>query len=187
MTIDEAIKHCEEVAQENEKQFDSCPMKYEGAYANNGKTACKCAEEHRQLAEWLKDYKRLLEQKPCGKDINVPATDTISRQAVDALVDELARTISDERCFISRGRSTATIMQDILDLPSVNPQPKTGHWSRKTKVDAYDIAGVKTWGIKCQCDRCDLTTIVVEDFGYYNYCPNCGVKMIEPQESRGGE
>jgi len=63
------------------------------------------------------------------------------------------------------------------------PLPGLGHWSRKTKVDAYDIEGVKTWGIKCQCDRCTFTTIVVEDFGYYSYCPNCGAKMFEPQES----
>lgn len=48
--------------------------------------------------------------------------DLISRQAVNILVDELARAISDERCCISRGRSTATIMQDILDLPSVKLQ-----------------------------------------------------------------
>ena len=68
-------------------------------------------------------------------------------------------------------------VDEIIDLPSVTPQPKKGHWSRKTKVDAYDIAGVNTWGIKCQCDRCTFTTIVVEDFGYYNYCPNCGAKM----------
>lgn len=61
MTIDEAIKHCEEVAQENEKQFNSCPMKYDGAYANNGRTACKCAEEHRQLAKWLKELKAIRE------------------------------------------------------------------------------------------------------------------------------
>ena len=51
-----------------------------------------------------------------------PSGDLIQRQAVDTLVDELARAISDERCCISRGRSTATIMQDILDLPSVKPQ-----------------------------------------------------------------
>lgn len=48
--------------------------------------------------------------------------DAISRQAVNALVDELARAISDERGYMSRGRSTATIMQDILDLPPVKPQ-----------------------------------------------------------------
>lgn len=63
---------------------------------------------------------------------------------------------------------------------------KTGHWMRKTKVDGvYDIAGVKTWGVKCQCDKCDFTTTVIEDFGYYNYCPNCGAWMFEPQE--GGD
>lgn len=42
MTIDEAIKHCEEVADYDcydEKQFE-------------------CASEHRQLAEWLKELKR---------------------------------------------------------------------------------------------------------------------------------
>ena len=47
------------------------------------------------------------------------AWDLISKQAVEILVDELARAISDERCCISRGRSTAIIMQDILDLPPV--------------------------------------------------------------------
>lgn len=64
-----------------------------------------------------------------------------------------------------------------LAIKALVQQSRTGHWSRKTKVDAYDIAGVKTWGIKCQCDRCNFTTIVVEDFGYYKYCPNCGTKM----------
>lgn len=49
--------------------------------------------------------------------------DYISRQAVNDLVDELARAISDERSYISRGRSTGRIMQDILDLPSVTPEP----------------------------------------------------------------
>ncbi len=52
--------------------------------------------------------------------------DCISREAVNTLVDELARAISDERCFLSRGRSTANIIQDILDLPSVTPQSKIG-------------------------------------------------------------
>ena len=37
-------------------------------------TKCRlCAEEHRQLVEWMKDYKRLKEQEPCD--------DCISRQA----------------------------------------------------------------------------------------------------------
>lgn len=45
--------------------------------------------------------------------------DFISRKSVNKLVDELARAISDERsCMTTRGRDTASIMQDILDLPS---------------------------------------------------------------------
>lgn len=55
-------------------------------------------------------------------ELTEPCDDAISRQAVDTLVDELARAISDERCCISRGRSTAAIMQDILDLPPVTPK-----------------------------------------------------------------
>ena len=41
MTIDEAIRHCEEVA---EKMND-----------------CECAADHRQLAEWLRELKELRE------------------------------------------------------------------------------------------------------------------------------
>ena len=74
------------------------------------------------------------------------------------------------------------IPKELEKLPSVSTED-TGHWSRKTKVDAYDIAGVKTWGIKCQCDRCTFTTTVIEDFGYYRYCPNCGARMREDGES----
>ena len=46
MTIDEAIKHAEEVAEE--------------------KRCEKCGEEHRQLAEWLKELKQLRKQEKTG-------------------------------------------------------------------------------------------------------------------------
>jgi len=57
MTLDEAIKHCEEVAEEQDKlckvndSFNFSQPKWE-----------KCAEEHRQLAEWLKELKQLRQQ-----------------------------------------------------------------------------------------------------------------------------
>ncbi len=71
------------------------------------------------------------------------------------------------------------VRKELKQLLFVKQEPKTGRWMRKTKVDGvYDIAGVKTWGIKCQCNRCDFTTTVIEDFGYYNYCPHCGARMI---------
>ena len=71
LTLDEAIKHCLERAEEN----DNCADKCEAVYGeDNGIIeACReCAEEHRQLAEWLtelKEAKRLL--KAAVEDINV--------------------------------------------------------------------------------------------------------------------
>lgn len=44
MKLDEAIRHAEEVAEEQVKRCE------------------KCAEEHRQLTEWLKELKQLREQ-----------------------------------------------------------------------------------------------------------------------------
>lgn len=49
-TLDEAIKHCEEVAEENEKNAKSINNIYK-------KSCLECAKEHRQLAEWLKELK----------------------------------------------------------------------------------------------------------------------------------
>lgn len=99
-----------------------------------------------------------LEQEPCE--------DCVSRADVETFLDKYN--------FVSYDY---TVEDLVKALPYVTPKIETGHWSRKTKVDAYDLAGVKTWGIKCQCDRCTFTTTVVEDFGYYTYCPNCGAKM----------
>lgn len=50
--LDEAIKHCEEKAEELRKQSDEIVL------CTNVKKEClKCAEEHEQLAEWLKELK----------------------------------------------------------------------------------------------------------------------------------
>ena len=59
MTIDEAIIHAEEVAEENYGKA----TEYQNQ-CNELSKCLKCGDEHMQLAEWLKDYKRLLEQEP---------------------------------------------------------------------------------------------------------------------------
>ena len=46
MTLDQAIEHCEEVA--SKKWVNGC---------------IECASEHEQLAEWLKELKRLKEER----------------------------------------------------------------------------------------------------------------------------
>jgi hypothetical protein len=72
MTIDEAIKHCEEVAEKNETQALRIGQQYEGTLLDRDAKECReCAAEHRQLAEWLtelKEAKRLL--KAAVDDIN---------------------------------------------------------------------------------------------------------------------
>lgn len=50
MTIDEAIKYCEEVAEENEKNAKSINNIYK-------KSCLECAKKYRQLAEWLRELK----------------------------------------------------------------------------------------------------------------------------------
>lgn len=52
MTLDEAIKHCEEVAEEYQATIDSLDI------VGKGLDECEeCAKEHRQLAEWLRELK----------------------------------------------------------------------------------------------------------------------------------
>ena len=64
MKLDDAIRHAEEVAWENEQQYDKDPIQL--GYIEKFYNCKKCAEEHRQLAIWLRDYKRLL-AKESGK------------------------------------------------------------------------------------------------------------------------
>lgn len=60
MTIDECINHCEEVAEEKESICNVIENEGE-TWTDSGKIyydVCKkCASEHRQLAEWLKELK----------------------------------------------------------------------------------------------------------------------------------
>ena len=67
MTLEEAIEHCEEVADKKvrEKQKWERWLENDSDYrAVAEKVSCElCAEEHRQLAEWLKELKGYREAK----------------------------------------------------------------------------------------------------------------------------
>ncbi len=116
MTLDEAIKYCEEVAKDmtnvDESELD---LMYCGdtECINEHMDRCiKYADEHKQLAEWLKDYKRLKEQEPCE--------DCISRKAVLGMA----------KSYNTDGWDSYTPLvvdaEDIEELPPVTPQePKT--------------------------------------------------------------
>lgn len=60
------------------------------------------------------------------------------------------------------------VMEEVKK--AVTPQPKTGHWIYK-QYDGYPECG--NWHCS-ECDEIDNRTSA--------HCPNCGTKMIEPQE-----
>ena len=76
MTLDEAIKHAEEVADRCEYEAS----RYDMTDAYESHMACEegvCGEEHRQLAEWLKELKQF---KAAGKDAKDEVIAEIDRQ-----------------------------------------------------------------------------------------------------------
>jgi DNA-directed RNA polymerase subunit RPC12/RpoP len=101
--------------------------------------------------------------------------DLISRQAV---LDACSQSIN-----------ILDAMSRIEDLPPVTPKQKTGHWidtadeinaiyskhdykcSKCGKYAEYFIAGTEDWW---SCEK-------------PNYCPYCGAKMVDPQESEGNK
>ena len=73
-----------------------------------------------------------------------------------------------------------------LAIKALEQEPKTGHWIEKGKTDiAYDMSGYKSWATKYMCNHCGFIHTAIENHGVYSYCPNCGAKMVEPQESEG--
>ena len=54
MTIEEAVKHCEDVVENKEIDAEN----QNPLFPNDIEECKKCAEEHRQLAEWLNELKR---------------------------------------------------------------------------------------------------------------------------------
>lgn len=58
MNIDEAIKYCEEVAEQNEKDIAYYTIQGDKEWLDECEKDCiECAKEHRQLAEWLRELK----------------------------------------------------------------------------------------------------------------------------------
>lgn len=60
LTLDEAIKHCLEVAEDNETKAQKIGVQFLGTTKDKEATDCReCAADHRQLAEWLTELKEL--------------------------------------------------------------------------------------------------------------------------------
>lgn len=160
MTLDEAIKHCEEVAEQNETQADK--WKEEGGEKWGKTTACReCAREHKQLAEWLTDYKRLKEQESCE--------DAISRSYALNVINLMKANIE------AGGYEAYSQLFDRFDnVPPATPKRKVGEWIKKNNdyFDWYECSecGYGSDGEMKYNRLCDVRT---------KFCPDCGSQNLK--------
>ena len=114
----------------------------------------RCGAYHRQLAEWLEDYKRLLEQMELEDGDRVVS--------LNAVLEKAGYTETEE------GWCGYTVDVDyIKSLPPVYPQePKTGYW--KSTIDGKPI-----------CSGCGFISESEDWYFVSRYCPNCGRKMFK--------
>lgn len=196
MTLDDAIKHAEEVADSHDriKQIKAVTLE-----------ECKSAEEHRQLAEWLRELKQLKEQKAYitmrklsddelkyfeeqMKKVRMQLIsveqdycgDAISRKAaIDAMVKIEQDDIGQYGSAILQWLAVRPAIEALNGLPPVTPHPKTGHWIRWYEQKEYD------WGIDniphCKCSECGKE-YDPHSSQFIKYCCECGVKMTEARD-----
>jgi hypothetical protein len=159
MTLDEAIKHCEELVEAHDKlrkRYDDASgysrSHNEAIRTQDAKKHEKCRQDFRQLAGWLKELKECKEQEPCA--------DAISREA--ALMCMPGKYIVDLE--YKPDDIISQHIKRIKALPSVTPKQKTGKWN----VLGYDDPSVRMY----KCSECHMKITLK-----FNYCPNCGAKM----------
>lgn len=200
MTREELKEHCK-------KQIEMCEM---WAKARGENPSGKVYEEHKMVLELLEQepcddcisredvldaindigsgafasysyYSNLFdfvcELSPVEPD---KCDDCISREALDDAISNLTYWhFENGRLITGGGGSKAETVYKVDDvtrlthiLPPVTSQPKMGHW---INIDATHS----------KCDRCGAIFEIASENGEANFCPNCGAKMVEPQESEG--
>lgn len=102
MTLEEAIKHCEEVAADLESETDEVTELYDD---------CECREEHLQLAEWLTELKERRNGGWISCKDRLPEPDTmviVASYGSDIVIPEDSETVEEccERLKKERVRVT---------------------------------------------------------------------------------
>lgn len=178
MTIDEAIKSAEEEAKEQDKlckRYDDASgytrSHNKDIRTTDAKRCEECAEDHRQLAEWLKELKAHREKHPFG--------DCISRQALQEWIKD--------KTF---GDIVVASEHNFDCLPPVEPKRKTGKWILKHRThnsvkhytgqdemgETHTISVLERYEVdEPYCSECGkLAGDTSQD-----YCCACGAKMEE--------
>lgn len=152
MILDEGIIHAEDVAR----------IKHEASiyladeHPTQAEKCEECAEEHSQIAEWLKELKAYREQ----------SGDVISRQSAIFLASDLKQDLPDDEriadMVMAHNEGILEYQTQLSLLPSVTPQQRTGRWVKEGQGGRY----------KWMCSNCGT-----HHRALYDYCPSCGCKM----------
>lgn len=138
MTLDEAIKHCEEKEKEQ---------------ALNGRFAC--AEEHKQLAEWLKELKRYREAD-------------YLRQRYEKYNDSVTKLIDDV--------STIPIQREVKNCFGCNGDKDFGceDCLNKSKNEKLKEEWIRCENGYIMCPFCKIDS---KHGAWWKYCPKCGADL----------
>ena len=126
-------------------------------------------DDVRCMNEIIKALPSVKPQESCDvPDTNVG--DIISKQTVLDTISEL-NAISFYEAQEDSKECYYAIKQAIKDLSPVKQEPQTGHWIKTISENGITSA--------VRCSECGF-----EDNRYmlFRYCPNCGCRMVEPQE-----
>jgi hypothetical protein len=157
MTLDEAIRHAEEVAEDAKLISIMVDISHITELEQK-----KCANEHKQLAEWLQELKKLREA--------TTNTDTISRQAaIDALGEA-------PEVWTDSPEEFAALNQWKMDMAAIKAVPSTDRPQGKWIETDRTYFGATVFKCSVCCDEIDEMPTVM-GVPKYKYCPYCGIKM----------
>ena len=158
MTNEQAIKHLTaklECLTRSKGFREKCDTynSYEGCYE------CDLGYKQGNIGEQIESLNlaiKALDQEPCE--------DCISREQAKSAIRDRFKDLP----------SRVEINTILNELPSVTPQPKTGHW-QKISADKYSEHAAYYF----RCSECGKDII-----GEHNYCANCGCRMLEGSDGK---
>lgn len=169
MTLEEAIKHCLEMADKNEISaitYKNCKEiktnMYEKLTAEKAENDCReCAADHRQLAEWLKELIAYRKIRMCGN----------CRHYVSGTIHfgECHVTSDTKPCVVGINQIACDTFFDYKDVQPIC----SGHW-----IEHNDCIECSVCGFEVKdpyCEKRDMTCTETS----YDHCPKCGVGMRE--------
>ena len=132
--------------------------------------SCVCGDRYRKEPSIKNDSSGL--DKKLGKDFD--ELDCIDREVAIKAVEKMCPKGCVKVCVLK-------------ELPPVTPQPRKGHWEHGRELSRVFMGDVLK-GIIYEDWHCSNCHCVVEQSikPEWNYCPNCGCRMVEPQESEEG-